>query len=225
MAFYASIIHSSGSSGTASESSYYSITTKATKAIDQNTGTYWRPSTPYTPNWVMYAPSTAKVCTKYSLTEWLGGAMAKDFTLKASTTGAFAGEEVTLDTRTGETGWTVSETRSYTFTNTTAYSYYKITITDTTSYGLYLAEFDLFEELEPEAYLTGSATIIAKATPIPKADVTGSAILSAEAVRRTHGYGFTVLQELELSQYTQTFNFVQRMETTASTTVIRRINS
>lgn len=39
----------------------------------------------------------------------------KDFTLEGSNTGAWTGEEIVLLTRTGETGWSASEERTYIF--------------------------------------------------------------------------------------------------------------
>lgn len=53
----------------------------------------------------------------------------KDWTLKASNTGAYAGEEVTLDTQTGVTTWSTGVEKTYTFSNTTKYRYYRITVT------------------------------------------------------------------------------------------------
>jgi hypothetical protein len=53
----------------------------------------------------------------------------KTWTLKASNTGAFSGEEVTLDTRADENTWGVYETRTYTFANSTGYYFYRWVIT------------------------------------------------------------------------------------------------
>ena len=55
----------------------------------------------------------------------------RDFTLKASNTGAFGGEETTLLT-VDESGafWSANETKQWTFANSTAYTYYRINMTD-----------------------------------------------------------------------------------------------
>lgn len=55
----------------------------------------------------------------------------KDWTVEGSNTGAFAGEEVTLDTVTGEVSWGSGEGRTFTCdVATTAYRYFRINITD-----------------------------------------------------------------------------------------------
>lgn len=78
----------------------------------------------------------------------------KDWTIEASNTGAFSGEEVTLDTRTGETSWTLATSSNYgsawneyTFTNSTAYRYWRINITANNGHGTYLivTEMEMFE--------------------------------------------------------------------------------
>ena len=78
----------------------------------------------------------------------------KDWTIEASNTGAFSGEEVTLDTRTGETTWTQATSSNYgsawneyTFTNSTAYRYWRINITANNGHGTYLifADMEMFE--------------------------------------------------------------------------------
>ena len=62
----------------------------------------------------------------------------KNWTIKASNTGAFGGEEVTLDTRTGIT-YTTNEVKEFTFTNTTAYVYYRMDVTAVDSGGLLIS--------------------------------------------------------------------------------------
>lgn len=77
----------------------------------------------------------------------------KNWTIEASNTGAFSGEEVTLDTRTGETTWTKATSSNYgtawneyLFTNSTAYRYWRINITANNGHGTYLifAEMEMF---------------------------------------------------------------------------------
>ena len=90
-----------------------------------------------------------------SLTNQSNSAYApKDWTIEASNTGAFSGEEVTLDTRAGETTWTQATSSNYgsawneyTFTNSTAYRYWRINITANNGHGTYLifAEMEMFE--------------------------------------------------------------------------------
>ena len=52
------------------------------------------------------------------------------FTLKASNTGSFVGEEVTLLTVTSVPGWGVSEWKEWTFANTASYTYFRVTVTE-----------------------------------------------------------------------------------------------
>lgn len=52
----------------------------------------------------------------------------KNWTLLGSTTGAFSGEEVTLDTQTGIT-WSSSQERTFSFSNTNGYIYYRLNVT------------------------------------------------------------------------------------------------
>jgi hypothetical protein len=53
-----------------------------------------------------------------------------DFTIEGSNTGAFGGEETTLDTQTNET-FTDGQSKVYDFSNANAYKFYRINITDT----------------------------------------------------------------------------------------------
>ena len=57
--------------------------------------------------------------------------MPRDFTLLASNTGAFGGEEATLLT-VDESGayWSALETKTFNFTNDTKYTYYRVHMTD-----------------------------------------------------------------------------------------------
>jgi hypothetical protein len=53
----------------------------------------------------------------------------KDWKLEASSTGAFTGEEVILDTRTSQTGWGNLEMRTFSFSNTNGYIWYRLNVT------------------------------------------------------------------------------------------------
>jgi hypothetical protein len=87
--------------------------------------------------WLIIDLGAARYINSYGIYAGYTGAMnaarsPKDWTLQGSNTGAFAGEQITLDTRTGETSWsnTDVEYRGYTITgNLTAYRYYKIDVT------------------------------------------------------------------------------------------------
>lgn len=84
------------------------------------------------PAWVKVdcGSGNEKVVNKYSISAHTSVLRTpKDWTIQASTTGAFSGEQVTLDTRAGYTNWSAFEKKSFTFSNSIAYRYYRIYIT------------------------------------------------------------------------------------------------
>jgi len=87
-----------------------------------------------TSGWLQYQFATAQIIKMYSLLSRNTGnpCPPKSWTLKASNTGDFTGEEVTLDTQTDITDWATSANtkKTFNFTNTTAYLYYRIIITE-----------------------------------------------------------------------------------------------
>jgi hypothetical protein len=120
--------------GTVSASSSYSAS-PAYEAFDgvynqvgsnlwnNNTGTGF-------PCWLQYEFATATVITQYSICTQETSRSPTAFSLQASNTGAFTGEQVTLDSESGITSWSpMSAFNAYTFSNTTAYSYYRLVIT------------------------------------------------------------------------------------------------
>lgn len=76
-------------------------------------------------------PGNSQVVDFYGITARNDGSFLEapyDWTLEGSSTGAFSGEEVTLDTRVNES-FVQSETRTFTFSNTTAFRFYRILVT------------------------------------------------------------------------------------------------
>jgi hypothetical protein len=72
--------------------------------------------------------------------------------LEASNTGAFAGEEVVLDTRTAQTGWSASEERAFDIASPGVYLYYRLDVTANNGFNsLVVAELNLYNSLD--AYL------------------------------------------------------------------------
>ena len=71
---------------------------------------------------LQYDFGSTKTITGYTIQAFTGDLTRspKDWTLEASNTGSYGGEETVLDTVSGVTGWSASEIKSYTFTNTTA---------------------------------------------------------------------------------------------------------
>jgi mannose/fructose/N-acetylgalactosamine-specific phosphotransferase system component IIB len=118
-----------GINGTASASTTADSGNLAHEAFDRDSTSQWSSSTPI--SWLQYQFNTAKAIDKVIIfnDSINSDRMIKDFTIKASNTGAFSGEEVTLTTVVGETNWGASESRIFTFTNSISYSYYRIDIT------------------------------------------------------------------------------------------------
>lgn len=84
------------------------------------------------PQWLQQQLPAAKTLTQYKLKSFNNAnvqSMPKTWTMLGSNTGAFAGEQVTLDTQTTVADWAQNETRTYNITNTTAYLYYRINTT------------------------------------------------------------------------------------------------
>ncbi len=110
-----------------SASSEYSSTTYADdNATDGNWTTRWA-SLSSAPQWLRVQLPTATVCTTYSLggfaSELYG--QPKTWTFEGSNDGS---TWTTLDTRTGITTWLANTLNTYTFSNSTAYLYYRINV-------------------------------------------------------------------------------------------------
>lgn len=80
-----------------------------------------------------FGAANEKIITSYSVTAvdsiaFTSASVANSWTLLASNTGAFAGEEVILDTVTGQT-WTPSQKKVFTINNVTEFRHYRLNIT------------------------------------------------------------------------------------------------
>lgn len=76
-----------------------------------------------------YQFTSGKIARGYSITGMSAGLenrSPKDWTFQGSNDGS---TYTTLDTQTGVTGWSALQKRSYTFANTTSYSYYRLNVT------------------------------------------------------------------------------------------------
>jgi hypothetical protein len=118
-------------------------------AFDDNAGypSAWMASSP--PEWLQYAWASGKVIKTLRITAGPAGYNNRspgDFTLKASDTGVFGGEEVTLLSQTGIT-WGVSEIKQWDLGNSTPYKYYRLNTTATEN-GTWVEIFEM--ELEPD---------------------------------------------------------------------------
>lgn len=104
----------------------------AGNAVDNSNSSFWAAGS-ISAHWqYAFASGTTRNVRQLKITARAGGGenqSPKDFTLKASATGSFSGEEVTLLSITGATGWTANQTRTWQFTNSGSYRYYRIVIT------------------------------------------------------------------------------------------------
>ena len=117
----------SAPSGTVSASAEF---TPAWQAFNNTTASRW--SMPATSGYIQYAFNnglTAKVITSYKITSNPGtnARAVKDWTLEASNTDSFSGEETVLDTQSGQV-FTDTEEKTFSFSNTTSYVYYRLVI-------------------------------------------------------------------------------------------------
>lgn len=113
-------------SGVASTDSEYSADHAAWKAFDDNSSTNWGTAEGVTSAYIRYQFTTGKTIVKVNITGGTNQTRSpRNFTIKGSNNGT---SWTTLHTVTGET-WSSSETKTYTFSNTTSYTYYEINVT------------------------------------------------------------------------------------------------
>lgn len=131
--------------GSCIESGHYT-TNVCAFAFDENATTRWtiNSSTGY----IGYNFSVAETVKQYRICSHFANQGPKDWTFQGSATGNWGGEEVTLATESGETGWGAGEVRTfYCSDNATAYEYYRINITDSeTADWVQIREIDMYEE-------------------------------------------------------------------------------
>ena len=114
-------------SGTATARQTYSGDTP-NDLFDNSSASFWRGGT-YNTNWVTYQFPNPEVITKLTLQCTISESRAPNlFTLIASNTGVFGGEEVTLlSVNEGNGYWAYDyEIKEWVFANTDAYEYYRI---------------------------------------------------------------------------------------------------
>lgn len=170
-------------SGVASASSELSSSFQAHEAMDGFITSYWVSSSGDTSGYLQYAPSSSERVVEYKIRRSpVSGTEPVTFSLKASNTGAFSGEETTLDTQTSIT-WGADYEKQYSFTNTNTYDYYRLDIgainggSDTR-----LAEFALYKDVViPEANASVEINATANAFDNTKGEATASVEVSAEA--------------------------------------------
>jgi hypothetical protein len=87
------------------------------------------------------------------------GLAPSSFKIKASATGAFTGEEVTLKTVTGQS-WTPQEIKEYTFTNGSSYKYYRLTDLDSSpGENVAIAQVRMWDQITSESRYECNGTV------------------------------------------------------------------
>lgn len=138
----------SGQTYTAS-AEFNPVTSGADKAFDDNSGTYWNPTNDNSvPSWLKIQFGSSKTVTKITL-NWYDTA-TYTYTFEGSTDNSSWTTLLTITTK-SYTGGVVTEE---TFSNSTAYLYYKINVTAKTG-GTYLIinEMEMMETLSGTNFL------------------------------------------------------------------------
>jgi hypothetical protein len=128
---------SKSSTGTASASSEANASSAAEHAFNEvtsgGTNVGWQSSSAGS-QWLQFQYDTAQTIKAYyvvgHVAAWsLANRAPNSWTIVGSNTGAFSGEEVTIDTVSGESGWSDQEVRWFDCSdNDTAYTYYRMNI-------------------------------------------------------------------------------------------------
>ena len=113
-----------------------------TKVIDNSTSTKYY--TAHAAAWIRFQPTTSNVVVKYTITSGndVPARDPKNWTLQGSNNGT---SWTTLDTQSNQTFATRLLTKTYTFSNSTAYAYYRLNITAVSSGSvMQMSEWELF---------------------------------------------------------------------------------
>ncbi len=90
-----------------------------------------------------------------------GGYAPKDWTFEGSTTGAFGGEQVTLDTRTSQTGWANRTLGRYVISAPASYRYYRLNMSANNG-SVFFGLSQLLLALDTTASSGGSTRVISR---------------------------------------------------------------
>lgn len=125
-------------------------------AFDDSDSSYWFVFGPSDPEWIevefSVAKKIARVRVLYAVLGWDDG--PDQVIIKASNTGAFSGEEVTLHTSASGLSWNTSapEWKEFDFTNSTPYLFYRVYCNHHPAVGhdLLINEIEMMEEEDDE---------------------------------------------------------------------------
>lgn len=114
----------------ASTSGVFSSQFEAWRAFDGSNSSMWISEVFETPAWIGYDFGSTRFVTQYTLRNTNGSVLVsrapKDFEFQ----GWDGAEWLTLDVRTGETGWVSNQPRTYGLANPGLYSAYRLYVTD-----------------------------------------------------------------------------------------------
>lgn len=104
------------------------------KALDDSVSgaSYWMPANTSGTKWWQYQfTAGAKRLQKVTIqANNIYNNAPTDWTLQASNTGAYGGEQITLLTVTDDDEWSTSQKKEWTFSNANSYTYYRFVITE-----------------------------------------------------------------------------------------------
>ena len=116
-----------------SASSTFGSSFDAWKCFDGKASTYWNTSNGNSTGWLKIDMGSAVIISQYQIqsiaTESGNNYAPKSWVFEGSTTGAFTGEQTTLDTQANVAVWNNSETRTYILASSANYRYYRINVT------------------------------------------------------------------------------------------------
>src|SRR4051812_24729486 len=174
----------------------------AVKLKDSDSSTKWLAFS--TTGWAAYQLAKPVAVAKYSLTSANDAPSRdpKDFTIQGSDDGA---QWKDLDSRTGQSFGGRYATNTYTFTNTTAYAYYRLNITANSGDSIVqLADWDISDgsntlpPATPMVSEVGSGPVRG-ANELPKAGFTGVASLRYAGGARTDGRSYATNKLYDVS--------------------------
>jgi len=139
--------------GTATASAYTGANV-ASRAFDDNTGTFWQVQSATA--WLKYELSSAKIVVKYSVQN-------HTFTNQTPKVWTFEGSNndsdwTVLDTVTGQTGWTSTQTRTFRCDTTGEFLYYRLNFTEANGSNdeIILSDIDMYDATDTNIGTGGS---------------------------------------------------------------------
>jgi len=128
-------------------------------ALDRDLTTQWSSVITSGPTWIAYQPASSLTCVGYSITvsQFAIDGAPKNWNFQGWDGAAW----VDLDYRTAETGWTDGEVRHYEFSNDTAYSKYRLYLTENSgATSVYIAALTFWQAADEQTPATVTASAV-----------------------------------------------------------------